>query len=551
MLILLLIIVPLLVLPSVLSFLPQLGNFRSIVGPPQSLSTPSSSSGFNITGIATFYADALSVASETLNASSLISSFPVQAIPAQYQAIVNSTNRLIENLTVELLTSENEYRVANFSEELGNYHNSSIELVKAESDVLAANLTYASILSSFDALSQSGVLTGSDQQGLSSLSERISSLFDEIYGETNLVENIENGTIAPTELTLGVNSSTVTVDQGLLASGSLDSKGSPVGNQIISLAYNGYGVGTTKTDSTGEFELSFSTLANYTSSANITARFDSPKAYAPALAIAYVNLSFYTPFINVTSIPQNVVPGQSYEIGGNIFMSPSGPDAFFPAPFQIIEADLFGNVTNITYDGFAPAQPFLLQFVANQSAPDGINTLIFNSSGNAYFAPLYFPVGVVVTRQTPSVALSYHTIVNPFEPFRVSGKIMYGSGGNETALSNGTVVLGIGGRYVEGSLNPDGTFSLAVRPNIATILEGGDFSLQVDPGPVSIDSYSSSYSVVGLLTNSDVSVILILSILFGIAVFYYEIFLRLIAKRKHLRKNHLSAKIKTAGDTNH
>lgn len=539
-----LLIIPLLLLPEVISLLPQIGNSTSNVAPPQNLTPPPSSPGFNRTGVEVFYSDVLDAAASTLNATGTIVNYPVGSLPPQYQGMILSTNQIIQNLTSQLRTTGSQYEPAHLAEELGNYATSSTELALAQSDILQANSTLTSLKGAFNKMEQGGIPTSALQSGISLLQGRVSLLSSEISSETSLVEKIQSGKIASTNMTLTVNPSPVKIGQGITCFGSLLSKGSALANESVSIAYNGYNMGVARTDTQGRYVFGFFAPVNYTTATNVTATFaPGGQSYAPSISVVDVGVSFYTPRVIIASAPSSVVPGETYKLSGNISVTTSG-GATLPAPEEAIRAYLLGQAFNLTYFGTSPNQTFSIQFVPQRSAPDGPNTLVFNSSGDQNYSPLRSSVTINVNREAIFVQTSYPAIVNPFQSFVVSGEVSYGSKGNSTPLSDGSVILNIGGKLIQENLSSEGTFSIGTKPSLIAMLGGDTFSISVIPGPASIDNYSSTHSFQGVLTNPSYSTVGLLVIFLGFAVVYY-VLIRGLLHSKHLPKASFSRRKKT------
>lgn len=533
MLLVLVLIILLLLFPGFLSLLPQIGNSSSSVAAPQNLSPPSSSPEFNLTGVEVFYSEVLQTAAQTLNATNVISNYPIETVPSQYQGMILLTNQIIQNLTNQLRAAGSQYKQAFLLEELGNYENSSNELSDAYSYAQTANSTLISLNSAFERMDQSGIPTNDTQSGVNLLEARLFALVGEISSESSLVQKIENGVISPTKLTLKITPSTVKIGEKIFAFGSLFSNSSALPNEQISIAFSGYTMGSTQTNSSGMFQFDFSIPKNYATSANITATF-AGGSYAPAMSIQFVSVSLYTPRVIFTSIPQSVVPGQSYELNGNI--SVTGSDASFPAPQEIFYAYALGQVSNITYLGTMANQTFSLKIFAGNNVSDGTNLLVINSSGDQNYSPLRARVAVDVIREAIYVKLSYPWIANPFSSFKVTGQASYGPEGNSTPLSDGYVVLSLGSQSVRGNLNAQGTFSLTIKPPLSTMLRGAAFSVSVMPGESTIDSYSSTRSFEGILTDPDVSTIGLLVFFFAFVILYYVLLQALFLKNKNKKK---------------
>jgi hypothetical protein len=515
-------LLPLILISGWLSALPQVGNSKSSVYPPSNLTRPVTT-GFNLSGIQVYYSQALAAASETLNATGVISTFPLRIVPSQYQSIMNSTDDMIQNLANQLRVSGSDYQLGLTSAQFGDFIDASTQLAAARSDALSANDTFNSLQASFGAIKAAGIPIGQVEPGMNALHGQVSALLSDISGEATLVQRVESGLLAAANLTLSATPATVKIGENLTASGTLKSKGLALDNQSISILYQGRMIGIATTDSAGRYRLGFTAPANYTSVANITASFDSPE-YAPVKAIAFVGVSFYTTIVNLTSVPSLVVPGQSYNLPVNITIVPSGAAAF-PAPKETIQAYLLGQKSNITVSGNS-LQLFSMQFAATETTPNGPNVLVFNSTGSKEYAPLSFATQVQVRREPISVSVSSPSEVNPLKSFTVSGKAEVGLRGNQTPLSSGIVKVNFGGKVVQQNLRSDGTFSLTLGPNLNTAITGGKLSITIVPGVSSVNAYSANLTVNGLETSPGASSAIILVIAFVFAALYFALFRR-------------------------
>ena len=507
-------VVPLLVIAGSISILPQVGNLRSSIYPPQNLVHPTNG-GFNVSGIQLYYAAALTSAAETLNATGVIVNYPLGIVPSQFRAIMNSTDGLIQNFTNQIRLAGVTYRTGLASAQIGGYVDAASQLAQAKSETVTTNSTLNSIDASFASMKNEGIPIGAVQPEMNTLHAMVSSLFSEIANEANFVHRVQSGALIAADLTLAVNKTAVRIGQNVVASGTLNSEGAPLSNQNISIAYEGRSVGVATTDSGGNYSMGFVAPANYTSFANITATFNPATRYAPVKAVTFLRVSYYTTLVNLTGIPSVVVPGQPYEFRINITVVPSG-SATFPAPQKIIHVYLFGRESNITYTGTASSQFFLTQLLATNSVPDGRSTLVFNSTGDFDYAPLESATTVQVARQSIFVNMTSPSFVNPFHGFGVKGKVTFGSPGNLTVLSGGSVVVSYGNVVLHQRLNSNGTFAINVPPSLNTILVGGDLSVKVIPDSPSIDNYASTSTVAGLQNSPGASTALLLVVVFAL-----------------------------------
>ena len=507
-------VVPLLVMAGLLSFLPQIGNLRSSVYPPQDL-VHTTGGGFNTSGIQLYYAAALTAAAQTLNATGVIVNYPLGIVPSQFQTIMNSTNGLIQNFTSQMRLAGITYQIGAEFSKIGNYVDAANQLALAKSQTAKANSTLDSMDASFASMKSEGIQISAVQPRMDTLHGMVDTLFSEIASGTDFVHRVQIGAIIPANLTISASARTVNIGQSIVASGTLHSQGAPLSNQNISITYQGVPVGIATTDSSGNYSLGFVTPSNYTSSANITANFNPTTRYAPVRAVTFVRVSYYTTLLNLTGIPSIVVPGQPYEFRMNITVVPSGA-ATFPAPPETIHVYLFGRESNITYSGTNSSQFFLTQLLATDSVPNGPSTLVFNSTGDSNYAPLRFGTTVQVARQGISVNMTSPSFVNPFHGFEVKGNVSFGSPGSFVALSDGSVSVSYGNVVLQQRLSSNGTFSISVPPSLSTVLVGGDLSVVVVPDSASVNEYNSTSTVSGLQNSPGASTAILLVVVFAL-----------------------------------
>jgi hypothetical protein len=512
-------VLPLVAIASFLAILPQTGNNRSSVYPPQNLTLPVAP-GFNVSGIQLYYADALATAAQTLNATNVIVNFPLGIVPSQYQPLIQNANNLIQNYTNQMRAAESSYNIGFSLAEFGNYVDAAPQLSLANSESKTANSTLYMLDSAFASMSEQGIPASAVRQGMQTLHGQVSKLLSQISSEAALVQRVQSGLLLASNLTVSINPITVKIGENITASGTLHSKHTPLANQSVSISYQGVLVGVAGTDSTGHFSLRFATPKNYTSSANITASFSPSGKYAPVKAVAFAQVSFYATVVSLTGIPNIIVPGQSYAFRLNVTLLSSG-SAKLPAPPEIIHAYLFGQESNITYTGTSRQEFFSLQLPATTKLPDGQFNLIFNATGDADYALLQSTTTVQVARQPISVNLNSPAFVNPFKHFTVSGKAFYGPRGNLTPLTGGVVQITYGKTTLEQKLNSDGSFSLTLGPNTNTLVTGGNLTVTVIPSNYGIDSFKSSQIIGGVQTSPGASTAILLVIAFGFVAVYF------------------------------
>jgi hypothetical protein len=513
-------VIPLIAIAGFLAILPQTGNNRSSVYPPQNLTEPIAP-GFNVSGIQLYYADALKAAAQTLNATSVIVGFPVGIVPSQFQAIVQKANNLIQNYTNQMSGAESSYHSGLSLAQFGDYVDAATQLPLASSEARTANSTLYLLDTSFASMNLEGIPTSAVQPGMQTLHGQVSKLFSEVSSEASFVQRVQSGALAAANLTLKADPRTVKIGENITVSGTLYSKHVPLTNQSVSIAYQGIHVGVAITDSTGNFSLGFTTPRNYTSTANITAGFLAPSGkYAPVEAVTFVQVSFYTALLSLTSIPGVVVPGETYGFSLNVTLVPSG-SATFPAPPENISSSVFGQESNITYTGTSNPEFFSLQFSVPSNTPDGSSNLAFNSTGDANYAPIQSSTTVQVVRQPISVNVNSPVFVNPFKQFRVSGNTFYGPQGNLTTLSSGVVKVTYGGTTLQQKLDSDGTFSFTLGPNTNTVAAGGALIVTVIPNNASIEIYNSTQIIGGVETSPGASTAILLVLAFACTAVYF------------------------------